>query len=73
MASKAYELTRTIALGEAQGTYWDRIQCKITLEIPRELSKDKQQSTLIHKFENSLRIPWLSCTVQTSQRLIPTT
>ncbi len=54
MASKAYELTRIISLGKAWGTYWGRIKCKSAYKILRELSKDKQQSTLIHKFGDLL-------------------
>jgi hypothetical protein len=61
MASRAHELIRT----KAQGTYWDRLSANSALEILGEMSKDKQQSTLIHKFGNPLRIPCLRCTVRT--------
>ncbi len=36
----------------------------------KKLSSDKQQSTFIHKFENTLGNPFPSCTVQTEQRLM---
>jgi hypothetical protein len=66
MTSRVHELTHTIPPGKAQETYWDTIKFKnCLLEILWELSKDKQQSTLIHKFGNPLRIPCPRCTVQT--------
>jgi hypothetical protein len=40
-----------------QGTHWNRIKCQEHMGIIQKMSSDKQQSTLIHKFGNPLRIP----------------
>jgi hypothetical protein len=41
MASRAHELTGTIAPGETQETYWDRIKCKKRFGNPRGSVKRK--------------------------------
>jgi hypothetical protein len=41
MASRAHELTCTIAPDKEQGTYWGRIKCKKYFGNLRKLSKDK--------------------------------
>jgi hypothetical protein len=46
MASKAYELTHTIAPGKVQGTYRDRVKCK--KRLGNCMRAVKRQATINH-------------------------
>jgi hypothetical protein len=58
MASRAHELTCTIAPGKAQGIYWDRIKCKErfgkTMEAAKRQTTINPDSRIWKSLENSL-------------------